>query len=100
MTFKIITAATGLEEGITEENISGDFYCAGSQDVYDITINCWRYDNPHGSQTLKEALANSCNPAFITIGQRLGASNFMKYRKSFGLEDETGQRRGISRLWR
>lgn len=88
-TFKIITAAVGLEEGIVEENTPGEFYCSGSQDVSGITINCWKYYDPHGSQSLKQALANSCNPAFIQLGQRIGAETLYKYYAAFGLFDKT-----------
>lgn len=88
-TFKIITAAAGLEEGIVKENNTSDFYCSGSQEVYDITINCWRYDNPHGMQSLKQALANSCNPAFIQLGQKIGAKTLYKYYDGFGLRSKT-----------
>ncbi len=88
-TFKIITAATGLEEGIVDENTPGVFYCGGSQDVSGIKINCWRYDNPHGGQSLKQALANSCNPAFIQLGQKIGAETLYKYYAAFGLFNKT-----------
>ena len=59
-TFKIITAATGLEEGIVTTDNRGDFYCAGSEQVSSVTMNCWRHNNPHGSESLRDALANSC----------------------------------------
>ena len=88
-TFKIITAATGLEEGIVKEDTPGDFYCSGFQEVADIKINCWRYDNPHGSQSLKQALGNSCNPAFIQLGQKIGAETLYKYYEAFGLRSKT-----------
>ena len=81
-TFKIITAAAGLEEGITTTDKEGDFYCAGSE-------NIWRHDNPHQGQSLRQALANSCNPAFIQLGQRIGAHSLYKYYKGFGLFDRT-----------
>ena len=88
-TFKIITAATGLEEGIVTENNTSDFYCSGSQEVSGININCWRSDNPHGAQSLKQALANSCNPAFIQLGQKIGANTLYKYYEAFGLFNRT-----------
>ncbi len=84
---KIITAAGALEE----KNLfdSDTFSCPGYIKIADRTYKCSNRDG-HGHQSLAQAFMNSCNPAFITIGQRLGADNFAKYRKSFGLEDKTG----------
>ena len=87
--FKVLTAAIALEENITETDIAGDFSCIGYHDVNGTKINCWRKDNPHGYQTLKQALANSCNPAFMQLGSRIGTSTFYKYFKAFGLFDKT-----------
>lgn len=89
-TFKLITSAMGLEEGVTTPDKPGDFYCSGVQRVYDREIKCWRFYNPHGAQTLRQALENSCNPAFIQLGQRLGVNKFYKYLHSFGLTERTG----------
>ena len=88
-TFKIITASVALEEGITTTDKAGDFYCSGSQEVEDRVINCWRNYNPHGSQTLRQALCNSCNPAFIQLAQRIGAPTLYKYYQAFGLFEST-----------
>lgn len=88
-TFKIITAATALEEGITSSDVAGDFYCSGSEHIANLNINCWKYYNPHGSQTLRQALANSCNPAFMQLGQRIGAKTLYKYYEAFGLFNKT-----------
>ena len=88
-TFKLITASVALEEGITTTDKAGDFYCKGSQEVEDRTINCWRNYDPHGSQTLRQALCNSCNPAFIQLGSRIGAPTLYKYYQSFGLFETT-----------
>lgn len=88
-TFKIITAAAGLEEGIVDENTPDVFYCAGNEVVDDIVINCWRHTNPHLGESLKQALANSCNPAFIQLGLQIGAPTLYKYYKAFGLLDRT-----------
>ena len=87
--FKIITASAGLEEDVVETDIGGDFYCRGSQDVYGVPIRC---ANPsgHGSQSLRNALENSCNPALIQLGQRLGATRLYKYIEAFGFFDKTG----------
>ncbi len=60
-TFKIVTTAIGLEEAKTTTDKPGDFICTGVQKVYDWDIKCWRSYNPHGSQTLRQALENSCN---------------------------------------
>lgn len=81
--FKIITAAVGLEEGIVEANTPNTFYCAGTEYVDDIAIDCWRYTNPHQGQSLKQALANSCNPAFIQLGLKIGSSTLYKYYDAF-----------------
>ncbi len=88
-TFKIITASVALEEGITSTDVENDFTCTGYETVEDREIACWRYYNPHGSQTLREALCNSCNPAFIQLAQRIGASTLYKYYQAFGLFEST-----------
>ena len=88
-TFKLITAAAALEEGIITSDNGGDFYCSGSEPVSGIHINCWRNYDPHGSQNLKEALANSCNPAFIQLGRKIGAKTLYKYYNGFGLFNKT-----------
>lgn len=88
-TFKIITAAVALEENLVQTDTPGDFMCTGSYQVEDKEISCWRAE-PHGSQTLREALCNSCNPAFMQLGQRIGATTLYKYYKAFGLFDLVG----------
>lgn len=85
--FKIITASAALEEKTLSD--SDTFDCPGFIKIADRTYKCAKRAG-HGHQSLAQAFMNSCNPAFITIGQRLGADNFAKYRKSFGLEDKTG----------
>ena len=82
-TFKIITTAVGLEEGIVEAETPDTFYCAGQEVVDNISINCWRYKNPHLGQSLKQALANSCNPSFIQLGLKIGAPTLYKYYNAF-----------------
>ena len=89
-TFKLITAAIGLEEGFVKTDTAGDFFCSGSYVVDDYDIACWRKDNPHGSQTLRAALENSCNPAFMQLGQRIGKNVLYKYFEAFGLFDDIG----------
>ena len=88
--FKIITSAIALEESITDSNIANDFNCKGTEIITDIPVNCWSYSKPHGFQTLTQALENSCNPAFMQLGSRIGTSTLYKYYKSFGFLDKTG----------
>ena len=88
-TFKTILTAIALEENITTTNIANDFYCSGSIDVADRTIRC-ASNEVHKGQTLKQALANSCNVAFIQLGQRIGVNNLYKYFDAFGLFERTG----------
>ena len=88
-TFKIITAAAGLEEGIVTSDNKTDFYCSGSEDVSGVTMRCWDYQDPHQAQSLRDALANSCNPAFIQLGQKIGAETLYKYYNGFGFFDTT-----------
>lgn len=88
-TFKIITASVALEENLVETDKAGDFLCTGAYQVEDYNIHCWRAQ-PHGYQSLREALCNSCNPAFMQLGQRIGATTLYKYYKAFGLFDTIG----------
>lgn len=87
-TFKLITSAAGLEEGVVEPN--SPFYCSGHITVAGQKIKCWRYYNPHGAQTFTVGVQNSCNPVFIEIGQRLGVDNYYKYIEAFGFTKPTG----------
>lgn len=66
-TFKLFTSAVALEEGITDTDNSGEFNCGGSINIAGTRIKCWRYYRPHGSQSLRQALMNSCNPVFIGL---------------------------------
>ncbi|WP_130870314.1 penicillin-binding transpeptidase domain-containing protein [Intestinimonas massiliensis (ex Afouda et al. 2020)] len=86
-TFKSLVLAAALEEGVVSE--SDHFYCSGSVQVADHVIHCSDRDG-HGDQDLAKAVANSCNPAFIAIGQRLGAEKFYDYLERFGLLEPTG----------
>ena len=86
--FKLITASTALEENVTTVNKKGDFYCNGMQHVGDKDIACWS-SNPHGSQTLTNALENSCNPALMQLGKRIGATTLYKYYNAYGFFDKT-----------
>ena len=88
-TFKTITASIALEENITDTDIANDFTCSGAENVNGTKIRCWR-KTPHGLQTLRVALENSCNPAFMQLGKRIQAPTLYKYYKAFGLFDKTG----------
>ena len=86
-TFKIITMAAGLEEGVvsTEDR----FFCPGYKVVEDRRIHCAKRTG-HGAQNFVEGAQNSCNPVFIEVGLRLGVDNYYKYFKQFGLLKKTG----------
>ena len=87
-TFKIVTASTGLEEGvITPEST---FNCTGSMVVGGRTIKCWRYPRTHGTQTFAEGVRNSCNPVFMAVAERIGADTFYDYMVKFGFAEKTG----------
>lgn len=86
-TFKSVVLAAALETGTVKD--SDTFYCPGYYVVNGRRISCSDHSG-HGSQTLAEAVQNSCNPAFMMIGQRLGAEKFYDYFEAFGLKDDTG----------
>ncbi|MCD7885678.1 MAG: peptidoglycan glycosyltransferase [Lachnospiraceae bacterium] len=86
-TFKIITAAAGLEEGVV--SLDDTFYCPGYKIVDDRRIRCHKTAG-HGAETFLEAAQNSCNPVFIEVGLRLGVANYFKYFNQFGLNEKTG----------
>ena len=89
-TFKLITASAALEEGITTTDKEGEFCCTGGITVAGVRISCWRYYNPHGSESLRQALMNSRNPVFIGLGQEIGVSKYYDYLEKFGLLKRTG----------
>lgn len=87
-TFKIVTTADAFEENLI--NMETDsFYCSGQVQVADATIRCSNTAG-HGAQNFTQALTNSCNPAFIEIGQRIGIDKFSYYFEGFGLAEKTG----------
>lgn len=86
-TFKALVLAAALEEGVVSENDT--FNCPGYYNIGGWRINCSKRTG-HGHQTLAEAVQNSCNPAFIEIGQRLGAEKFYEYLQAFGMTEKTG----------
>lgn len=85
--FKVFTASAALEAGAV--SLEDHFYCPGYKMVEDRRIRCAKVGG-HGSETFTQSVQNSCNPAFIEIGARLGVSNFYKYFRQFGLMDKTG----------
>ena len=90
-TFKIVTLAMGLEEGVID--MDDTFYCGGSTTVRgrNEPLNCWKTSG-HGDQTLTQAVQHSCNVAFVDIGERIGAEKFYEYAENFGFLNITGDR--------
>lgn len=85
-TFKIITAASALDSGVTTPE--DDFYCSAKITVDGDTIRCW--GNPHGAETMAQGLQNSCNPVFVELALRMGTDTFYRYLTAFGLGKRTG----------
>ena len=91
--FKIITSSIALEENITDTDIANDFYCNGHYYIEgeEKSIDCWKHTPPyHEGQTLRKALCNSCNPAFMQLGRRIGAQKTYKYYEAYGFFSKTG----------
>ena len=86
-TFKILTLSAALEEGVVDKTTTVN--CGGSVNISGYTIHCSN-KNGHGLQTLVQSVGNSCNPAFINYGQRIGNEKFYEYMRSFGLMNTTG----------
>lgn len=86
-TFKIVTAAAGLESGVVK--LDDHFSCPGFRVVEDRKIRCHKVGG-HGSETFLQGMMNSCNPVLIDVGQRLGVDNYYKYFEQFGLKGKTG----------
>lgn len=86
-TFKILTVAAALEEGLT--SLDDTFYCPGYRIVDGVRIKCWKTIG-HGNQTLVEAFGNSCNCCFMDLALRLGVDKFYSYMQKFGLGSKTG----------
>ena len=87
-TFKIVTSAAGLAEGLV--TLDSRFSCSGSVTVGGRQIKCWRSPRSHGAQTFMEGVQNSCNPVFMAIGEQLGAELFYEYLLKFGFHEKTG----------
>lgn len=86
--FKIITSAMALEEGVVNADTS-TFNCTGDMQVGDRLIHCHDW-NGHGTQSFEQAIINSCNPAFMQIGAKVGAAKFWEYYQAFGYSELTG----------
>lgn len=87
-TFKLLTTSMALEEGVT--SLDDKFVCTGSIVVAGQTLHCWRRGNPHGAETLVQAVGNSCNPVFVQLAQRVGYDKYFEYLELYGLRDKTG----------
>ena len=86
--FKVVTGSAALEENAM--SLSDTFYCDGETEVQGVIFHCWTTHGGHGTQNFVQAMTNSCNPAFVEIGQRLGAKLFCHYFDAFGLTQKTG----------
>ena len=89
-TFKLVTASSALEEGIAQTDKAGAYCCTGGIEIAGVRIKCWRYYRPHGPESLREALMNSCNPVFIGLGQKIGVEKYYNYLEKFGFLRKTG----------
>ena len=85
--FKVVTAAAAIEENLASDDEM--FNCAGNIKIADRTYHCHKRDG-HGTENFTQALMNSCNPVFVTVGQRLGVEKFFKYFEAFGFAETTG----------
>ena len=88
-TFKLVTSVAALEENVVQLD-DKQFYCQGYVKVGKWDIKCWRYYNPHGSESLREGIMNSCNPVFMQVSSRMGIAAFVKYLQAFNLDSKTG----------
>ena len=87
-TFKTVTSAAGLQEGVVTPESS--FNCNGYYIAGDRMIKCWRYPRTHGAETFVQGVQNSCNPVFMAVAERLGAETFYNYMIKFGFAEKTG----------
>lgn len=85
--FKMFTAAMALEENLVSEESS--FYCSGAHTVTGQTMHC-HYRDGHGTQSFRDCIKNSCNPAFMQIGEKVGTEKFWQYYQAFGFSEKTG----------
>lgn len=87
-TFKVITSAAGLEEGVVKEDDT--FNCGGGREIAGRLIKCWRSPRSHGTETFVQGVQNSCNPVFMDVAARLGSDTFYEYMLKFGFDKKTG----------
>lgn len=87
-TFKVITSAAGLEEGVVKP--TDTFSCNAGRVVADRLIKCWRAPRSHGTETFVEGVRNSCNPVFMDVAARLGGDRFYDYMLKYGFDKKTG----------
>ena len=88
--FKTVTSAIAIEEKYVKNVDAVQFSCTGSLKIEGWDIKCWRSYNPHGSQSLRKGLMNSCNPVFMNVALRIGKQEFYKYLEAFGVSQKTG----------
>ena len=86
-TFKLITSSSAIEEKVINDNTT--FHCAGSFSVAGVRLHCWT-SGAHGTQTIRQAVGNSCNPALAKVASLLGKTRFYKYLDLYGITDKTG----------
>ncbi len=87
-TFKLITTSTALEENVTD--MKKKYECDGGYSVNGRFIQCWFYPDSHGTETLKQAVSNSCNPVFMKLALKIGINTFYEYLDVFGITQKTG----------
>ncbi len=87
-TFKVVTSASGLEEGVV--TVNDTFNCGGGRTVAERYIKCWRSPRSHGTETFVEGVQNSCNPVFMDVAARLGSDKFYEYMIKYGFAEKTG----------
>lgn len=85
--FKLVTSSAALEEKVT--SVTDTYTCTGSITIAGTKMHCWK-PGGHGTQTFVQGLCNSCNPFFVTLGQRLGVAKFCEYFNAYGLNEKTG----------
>lgn len=88
--FKTVTAAIGIEEGVVKDIDSKDFVCTGKLHIEGWDIKCWRYYNPHGVQSLREGLMNSCNPVAMTLAFKVGKEKYYSYLNALKVSQKVG----------
>lgn len=88
--FKCVTSAIALEEGLVSDVDTESFNCAGFLNIEGWQMKCWRYYNPHGIQSLRKGLMNSCNPVFMGIALKIGKNTYYNYLSALGVAKKTG----------